>query len=302
MDVALAGAQPLSVVVAAWNSPALLRSCLQSLAVAGGELEIVVACPAERGFNELLAVEFPTVIRATLGPTATVPQLRKAGLARASGDIVAFIEDHATVAPEWAAALRAGYEADDRAALGGPVAQGAGLSSVDWAAYLFDYGRFMPPHHGGPVPELSGLNMSFARSLLDGMGEVLRDGVFEGALHQELARRRVALYVAPSAIVCQNKRFSLRQALSSVYYLGRGYAGRRLAHAGRIARLARAAACPLLPVVLLWRILSVVLPKGRDTWRVMRSLGFLAMIALSWSAGECVGCLAGSGDSDSRWR
>lgn len=296
-------AKSLSVVVAAWNDPSLLRACLHSLAAATqhAKFEVIVASPAGRGFEGVLATEFPQVMALTVGATPTVPELRKAGLDRATGDIVAFLEDHAAVAPEWAGALLAAYASADRAAVGGPVAQGSGLSTMDWGAYLFDYGRFMPPHAGGEVRELSGLNMSFSRALLESL-DVLRAGVIEGPLLAELARRHVKLYLSPSAIVNQNKTYALGETLVSVYHLGRGYAGRRLEQAPITARVVRAVACALLPVVLLWRVLAAVLPKRQHTRRVMSSLGFLSLITLSWSIGECVGYLRGSGDSDSRWR
>lgn len=294
----------LSVVVAAWNSPALLRACLRSLAEATlrGDVELIVAAPSDGGFGELLAAEFPRVIGVTVAQPATVPRLRSAGLARATGEIIAFIEDHATVAEDWTDALQSGYATADCAALGGPVAQGNGLSSLDWGMYLFDYGRFAPPQRAGVVHELSGINMSFSRTLLGTLPDVLRDGVFEGALQAELARRQVPLFLAPSAIVYHHKRYALRPALASVYHLGRGYAARRAAHSSRAAQLARAAACMLLPAVLLWRVLSIVLPKGQNTARVLGATGYLALAELWWSGGECMGYLAGAGDSDSRWR
>jgi hypothetical protein len=131
---------------------------------------------------------------------------------------------------------------------------------------------------------------------------VLQDGVIEGPLHAELRRRGVALYLAPAAVVSQTKRYSLRETLVSVYYLGRGYASRRVQRTGIADRLMRTAGSTVLPAVLVWRVLSVVLPKGRDTGRVLAALGYLCLIALAWSVGEGMGYVAGAGDSETRWR
>ena len=294
------------MVVAAWNEPSLLRACLRSLsdaiARAGRDCEVIVASPGGPQREALLTSEFPGFTHVIVSDLPTVPRLRKAGLVRARGDIVAFLEDHAAVAPEWAGAVAAGYDVEGCLALGGPVAQAAGLSSLDWGAYLFDYGRYAPPVVGGEVRELSGINMSFARALLEELGNALRDGVFEGALFEEIARRGIRPRLAPSAVVYHGKRYSLRPALVSVYYLGRGYAGRRVEADGYVTRLARAASSVLLPAVIVWRVLSAVLPKGRDTRRVLGSLGYVLLLALSWSMGECTGYLFGPADSDSRWR
>jgi glycosyltransferase involved in cell wall biosynthesis len=298
------GNQSLSVVVAAWNSPALLRQCLRSLAAttARQNCELIVASPAGRGFAELIANEFPGVISIALADSPTVPQLRGAGLARATGDVVAFTEDHASTAPEWAEALLAAYQGQDCVAAGGPVAQGEGLSSLDLGVYLFDYGRFAPPLPAGTTREISGLNMSFSRALLESMPDVLSDGVFEGPLLHAINKRDLKMHIAPSAIIYQNKEYVLREALGSVFHLGRGYAGRRFERPNRAARLLRAAACPLLPPVMIWRVLSTVGPKRMHITPVIRSVGYLSTLTLLWSIGECVGYLAGSGDSDSRWR
>jgi hypothetical protein len=292
----------LSVIVAAWNQPSLLRACLESLRDSEGEpFETIVVFPGGHEFGEVIRA-FPGIVGVELGPSATVPQLRKAGLERVTGSIVAFLEDHAAVAAGWANALRAEYQRPARSAVGGPVAQSPTASALDWGAYLFDYGRFMPPQTPGIVGALSGLNMSFSRALLDSLDSEMAQGVFEGPIHAELARRNERPFMAPAAIVHHNKRYSLREAFVSVYYLGRGYAGRRVESAGRVVRLARAASCVALPAVLVWRPLSAALRSGRDIGPVLGSLGYLSLLALSWSSGECIGYLFGRGDSDSRWR
>ena len=300
-------APSLSVVVAAWNELGLLRACLRSLVEERSRsqhapIEIIVAAEPSPARREMMAAEFSSCVFVSVDGTPTVPTLRKAGLARAAGDVIAFIEDHATVASGWAEAVREGFSRPDVLAVGGPVGQGAGSSLLDWGAYLFDYGRFAPPRPGGVARELSGLNMAFRRSFLAELDMLLRQGVFEGTLHAELARRNEPPIMAPAAIVHHNKRYSLRRAFVSVYYLGRGYAGRRVESASRVVRFARAASCFALPAVLVWRPLSAALRNGRDMGPVLGSLGYLSLLALSWSSGECIGYLLGKGDSDSRWR
>jgi len=294
----------LSVVVAAWNGPELLRPCLESLRAAAppGTLQVIVAHPSARGFEKLLLDEFAEVEGVACVGGSTVPALRLAGLEASRGDVVAFLEDHASVEPGWAQALRSAHDRPGVEAVGGPVAQGARHSSLDWGVYLVDYGRFMPPLPDGRAHALSGLNMSFNRQLLGSLQPLLKDGVYEGPLFEELRRRGVDLYIASAASVYQNKRYSLRSAFVLPYYLARGYAGRRLRGATIVARAVRAASCVVLPAVMVWRILSNVLPRRRDTDRVLRALGFVALISFAWSLGEFVGCVIGSGDADSHWR
>ena len=131
---------------------------------------------------------------------------------------------------------------------------------------------------------------------------MLNYGVFEGPLFEELRRRGVSVFMAAQAIVYQSRRFTLREALRSSYYLARGYAGGRVRRQRRVARIMRAASCIVLPLLMVGRVMSGVLPKRQDTGRVMRATGFVVLIAAAWSLGEFVGYLAGAGDSDSRWR
>lgn len=298
------GAVSLSVVVAAWNGPNLLRACLESLALASGfgAFEVVVATADLPVVRALLETEFPWARVVVLPGTPNVPELRLAGLQHASGEFIAFLEDHAAVAPSWAEAVTAAHRMAGVLGVGGPVAPGANLSTLEWGAYLVDYGRFMPPCPSGARSDLSGVNMSFARSLLDTLRDVLNDGVFEGPLFEELRRRGVRLFFAAGAIVYQSRRLTLREALRSSYYLARGYADRRLGRERRVARIMRASSCVVLPLVMVGRVMSEVLPKRQDTTRVVRATGFVMLIAAAWSLGEFVGYLAGAGDSDSRWR
>jgi GT2 family glycosyltransferase len=300
---AATGSPDLSVVIAAWNGPVALRDCLASLErlTPRGRTEVLVARWAGDRCGPVVAAH-PLVIDVALDEPAPVPTLRKAGLDRASGAVVAFLEDHATVTPGWAEALRAAYARRDRQAVGGPVDQGPDQRPLDWGAYLFDYGRYMPPQPPHVTRELSGLNMSFRRTLLDSLDGTVADGVFEAAIATELARRGIPSFVEPRAIVIHRKRYAVRTALRGMFHLGRGYAGRRIRGMPRAAGLLRAAACPLLPALLVSRVLLAVLPKRQHVRRVLSASGFVALIACSWSAGECVGYLIGSGDSDARWR
>lgn len=294
----------LSVVVAAWNDAGLLRDCLRSLLVAREQagFEIIVAHSGRREMTQMLASDFADIVEVELPPSANVPELRRGGMDRANGEIVAFIEDHATVAPRWAEALRDAYRHHGAAAVGGPVAQGGGRTAAEWGGYLFDYGRFMPPQRDGPVRDLSGLNMSFAREWLEQVRDATLEGVYEGPLFEALADRHAKVWMASGAFLRQNKAYELRATTISVYHLGRGYSSRRLRHATIGTRVACAAGSALLPAVLTWRVLSTVLPRTDDRPRVVSSIGALVILELAWSLGECIGCLAGAGRSDRQWR
>lgn len=290
----------LSVVVAAWTGTDALERCLGSLLaeVQPGDDEIIVA----RNFEAEAAVrvaESARVVDLALAPGVTVPQLRAAGLAAATGTVVAFIEDHCVVAPGWRDALVRAYERR-LAAVGGPVDLAAGGRPLDWAVYFYDYSRFAPPMRSGPVRSLSGTNMSFARTFLDGSRALLQEEVLEVVLEQEIGRQGLTMYLDSGALVIHGVRHSAARAVPLAFDLARGYAARRVQGASLFRRIAFAAGTPLLPFLLASRILTAVLRQGH-LGRLTAAVPWLAVLLVAWSSGECAGYLAGAGDSDRRW-
>ena len=294
----------LCVVIAAWNGVGYLRRCLEALdathPVVG--LEIIVARNFDDGAASLLAAEFPDVLDVPMPPATNVPRLRLAGIDRASGAIVALTEDHAIPAPGWAAALREAHAAGPGRIIGGPVDQAPDQTAVSWGVYLYDYGRYRPPCPSGAVGQLSGINVSYQRELLEACREELTDGLHEARLHGALLSRGESLIMEPAAVVMQGKRHALGPSIRSAFHLGRGYAAGQASGKPLRWRVGFAAGSAALPIILTGRTLARVLPKGRGLGRVLVAMPAFVMLTIAWSAGECTGYVAGAGDSDDRWR
>jgi hypothetical protein len=295
-------APALSVVVAAWTDAASLGRCLASLRgqESAPALEVIVARNFHAGAGAALQ-QLPGVIDISMRSETTVPVLRAAGLRRARGEVVAFIEDHAACARGWAEALVRAHRGPD-AAIGGPVEQADDAGALDWAVYFYDYGRYMPPCQAGRVEQLSGLNMSFKRSALDGARATERDGVLEAEIQASLRAGGQSLLLEPGAMVVHDRHHSGSEAVGRAFHLARGYAAGRLAGKGGLVRAAYAAAALTLPVLLLGRIGAGVLRKRRHARQLLQALPWLAVLVVAWSAGECAGYVAGAGSSAGRWR
>ena len=294
----------LSVVIAAWNGGSYLRKCLEALEAARPVLgvEIIVCRNFDDGAGSLLTATYPKVRDVAMPSGTTVPQLRLAGIDRASGTIVALTEDHAIPLSGWAAALRRAHATGLGRIIGGPVDQAPGQAIVSWAVYLYDYGRYRPPCAAGPVGELSGINVSYQRELLEGCRSELGDGLHEARLHGALRSRGEPLIMEPGAVVRHEKRHQFRPAFRSAFHLGRGYAAGRAAGKSVRWRVGFAAGSFALPIVLTGRTLTSVLPKRRDLGRLLAAIPPFAILTLAWSAGELAGYASGAGDSADRWR
>ncbi len=296
----MAGPPVLSVVVAAWTGPDALHSCLASLrAQAVAPPEVLVA--RHFGGAELPPAARPGTVDVALPATATVPELRAAGLARATGNVIAFLEDHCTCAAGWAGALLSAHAAP-HAGVGGPVEQADGASPLEWAVYFYDYGRYMPPCAEGAVEQLSGLNMSFKRSALAEAGVLGAPEVLEAALQSELRRRGHTLWLDPAAQVIHRRDRGGGGAVRHAYHLARSYAHRRLAGAGPAKRLLYGAGALLLPAVLAARIVAQVRRKRRRRIALLLASPWLLVLLGAWAAGEGAGYVLGEGHSAGKWR
>ncbi len=291
----------LSIVIAAWNGKALLDACLASLLrneIGSGD-EIIVPANFDCG---ALAEQFPRVRFLPLPPAATVPELRTAGIRASTGEIVAITEDHFLIGEEWTKAIRSAHPSIDSAGIGGAIENSTGGSALDWAVYLDDYGPYMLPLRSGPASGLSGANASYKRAALVAVEPSYRDGFFEPFVHAEMLRRGLRLSVDPAPVVYHHKTYRTGKALADAYHHGRGYGARRAAQWSAGRRLAFAAGCVILPILLPLRVVFRTIAKGRNLGALFRAIPYLIALRAAWAFGEMRGYLAGEGSSAGQWR
>jgi glycosyltransferase involved in cell wall biosynthesis len=161
------------------------------------------------------AVAFPGV---TVLPSIGRPGLsgaRNTGLGRATGDVVAFLDDDAQAAPDWLERLAGGYR-PGVAGVGGAVLPDWEVSRPRWLPSEFDWvvgcSYTGLPREAGPVRNLIGANMSFRREVFDLVGGFTEGlgrlgarplGCEETELAIRIRQRRpgVSLRYDPSAVV-----------------------------------------------------------------------------------------------------
>jgi glucosyl-dolichyl phosphate glucuronosyltransferase len=137
-------------------------------------LETIVAvdhCPPLAG---RLRTAFPDVVVVASSGRPGLSGARNAGLARATGDVVAFLDDDATAARDWLERLAGGYEADDVAGVGGAVLPAWETGRPRWFPAEFDWvvgcSYTGLPRARAPVRNLIGANMSFRREVFELVG------------------------------------------------------------------------------------------------------------------------------------
>jgi len=296
--------EPLvSVVIASVNGMPSLGECLEHLVNQDGghAYEVFVVDRCGEALRAEVRRRFPQPeIRVIAAPEGTsIPRLRAMGMAEARGTAIAILEDHCNVNPRWADTI-ARLVAKGCEAMGGPVENGAVSRLTDWAVFFVEYAPFMPPIPKGEVPAIAGSSAVYRRAMLDRLGPVWKQEVWEHFLHRRMAEIGVKFVNDPGLEVEHKKEFGFAYFMSQRYHYSRSFAGMRLHGAPFLKRLGYAGATVLLPPLLLWRMARTVWAKGNRRGTFVKTSPLLGAFMLSYAWGEAVGALAGPGDSLAR--
>jgi glycosyltransferase involved in cell wall biosynthesis len=291
----------LSLVVASVNGAAALADCIASFAQQplSNEIEIVIAESSTGDEAGNICKRYPNVRHLHFEERKSIPELRAIGLLVASAPILAMTEDHCLAAPDWIESALAAH-AGDWLVIGGAVENSATERVVDWAVYFCEYGRFMLPVELGPTNDLPGPNVSYKRAAFELFRDLLEPANWEPFWHWRLMERGVTLINDPRLVVYHHKHFTFGGFLRERYHYARSFAGRRIEGAPWPRRAFFTFGAPLLPPLLLARIMRRVLRKRRHRREFLTALPYITCFTLSWSLGELIGYLFGPGNSQAQ--
>ena len=172
----------VSIIVITRNRPALLRHCLEHvLAQPYPHKEIIVVDSSSNTESEEVVGQYPDVIGVRLnGQRNNMPQARNEGLAVASGEFIAFIDDDAMVQPGWLDTLFITYQDETVGAVGGRIITVSkpycDLLTGNPVLSIRPSGQTIVKNVGSicidqvEVDHLIGCNMSFRRTVLEQVG------------------------------------------------------------------------------------------------------------------------------------
>ena len=272
----------LSVVVAStWSAGATataIAAILRSARSAGGWMELIVAAdPARVG----PIASMPTdVVRVDGRPGDEAPRLRRLGLDRARGDLVAFVEDGAIVAEGWVAALLQAFAiAPGSLAATGPVLRGPGGTSLDRAVDLAEYGPFRLTGGCWAAPgRLAGPNFAMIRRAIPAGIEVRES---------EWSAEFVAI---EAAAVVHVRRYAVLEAIGDRSRFGRTFGCERWdgSRPPRLARWPGIVAPAILAMQLGGLAKSVAVRRG-ERFANLAALPWAVILLMGWSMGEASG-------------
>ena len=257
--------------------------------------EVVVADWTDEPTRTVVRERWPDVKLLSFDKPTTVPELRAAGIFAAQAPHIAVIEDHCDVLPFWADGIIAAHR-DGHPVVGGSIRNVRTRRLRDWAAFFCEYSAFMEPADGGSVRGLPGMNVSYDRSALAAIDDLLRAGHWESWLHPRLLERGFELWCDPEIVLEHAKDFGFVEFASQRYHYSRSYAGMRNEELGR-KRVLYALGSPLLVPLAYMRIARNV--RARPSYRpaFRRATPLILLYTVVWAAGEAIGYLFGGGRS-----
>jgi hypothetical protein len=298
----------LSVVVAIVDGGDALRACLAALrAQAGGaEREVIVPVDSRCLHVEDALAAHPEVRVLDVGELASahaadsllaqherIDRRRAAGLAAATGEVVALIEDRVVPRADWAQRLLAAHVEQPRAgAVGGAVAAPLG-AVLARAVYFCDYGRYAPPFAAGPAAWLTDVNVSYKRAALEATRAEWSERYHESSVHWRLREQGASLWAAPDAVVAAAREaggpLALGALLRERVAFARVFGWTRAREAPLARRLAWLALTPALPLLLTARRVAERAQRGallRDGF--LAALPAIFALSCAWSLGEAL--------------
>ncbi|MGH3611804.1 MAG: glycosyltransferase family 2 protein [Pseudonocardia sp.] len=134
--------------------------------------EIIVVVDHNPALHSRLRTALPEVIVAQNRQAQGLSGGKNTGVALASGDLVAFLDDDAVAEPDWLTYLAAGYDRDDVVGVGGLTLPAWETRRPAWFPEEFDWtvGCTFTGREPGRVRNLLGGNASFRREVFDVAG------------------------------------------------------------------------------------------------------------------------------------
>jgi len=294
----------LSVVVTIVDAGDTLDRCLSALTHqhAPPDLEVIVPWDDSVAGMESVAARFPACRFLKMGTVATRQNAdsadgqhelfdlrRSEGLAAATGDVVAVLEDRGIPRRDWAHAMARLHATMDHAVIGGAIENGRN-GVLNWAVYFCDFGRYQQPFDPGPREWVSDVNVGYKRRALDQTRTLWRDRYHEPTIHRALRRAGETLYLSSDPVVDQ-LRDSLRLTplLKERFAWGRLFAQVRVREEPLAGRLGLAMLSPLLPVLLFMRLVRLQATKRVSIGQFVRAAPAACVLLAAWSLGELLG-------------
>jgi len=218
---------------------------------------------------------------------------------QASGEVVAFLEDHCFPSPRWADAVARAFQSGPWAAVGYAFTNANPRSYWSRAGLFCDYHPWLKPIAGGPNRLLPGNNVAYRREPLLAFGDKLSTVISPDFVAlEQLAQSGLPLYMEKDALTAHQNFVSPFPFLAANHLYCRMLGANR-ASIGQWSLARRlfygVAVLPGAPFLKMLRMIRGL--PGRGLWGHFAMALPVVVVTYVWSAiGESLGYLLGEGD------
>lgn len=223
----------VSVIVCSYNGARTLRPCLESLEdLHYPDYEIILVDDGSTDGTQAIARDFPHVhnIRQE---NRGLGAARNAGIAAATGDVIAFTDSDCMADPDWLYFLVHALQSDDFAAVGGP---NVSPPAANWVQATVGAAPGSPSHvliTDTLAEHVPGCNMAFhkwALGLIGGFDPEYRIAGDDVDVCWRLMQLGCRIGFSPAAMVWHHRRFAVRAYISQQVHYGEAEAMLRYKH------------------------------------------------------------------------
>lgn len=282
----------ISLVIAVVDGDANLPAILQAIAEARPDTVEILFCVAGDP-PALLDAEGADwrVVRCPAG--SLTPHLWRDGVLAATADRVMLTNTQCAPSAAWIRRLPQ-VDLDRYVAVGGPIDNAPEPNPVRWAVFFLRYLRFAPPA-AGEVTDVAADNAAYRRSEILRHPDLLEVGFWEPSFHERFLAAGLKMAMDPDLLLTYRGADRPGRFMGQRFAHGRAYGYARAKDAPLFRRLVLLAASPLVPLVLVARIMART--RGRPAYRARlpAALPWLLAFSAAWGAGEGLGYLRALG-------
>ncbi len=288
----------MSVVVVTDHYRTIRRliSCLNAQTVRD-KLEVVIVAPAgaDLGLDQKALESFARVQVIEVERLRPMSAGRAAGVRAATAPIIFLGETHSFPHPGFAAALIQAHTKPWDSVVPG-LANANPESAFSWASFLMDYGQWLEALPAGQIPGGPTWNVAYRRDALLDVGDKLDSALSHGdELAVALHARGHRAYFEPSAKLDHANISQPVWWFQQRYLCGLMVASSRRARWPRSKRLMYICASPLIPFVVLSRLIRPLKSLARSGNLPLATHPLLVAGAIARTIGEVVGYARGPG-------
>lgn len=268
----------LSVVIAvkdgSENLPALLA------ALPGTDVVLACAGSAPATTEGATVLAFPA--------DTLVPMLWSEGIKRATGRAVALTTTQFVPDDQWLERLRAA-DLDRWAGIGGAIDNDPKASARNCAIFFLRYSAFAPPLLAGETDEIAADNAVYDREAILQHPDLLDEGFWEPSFHRRFRAAGKKLAIDPAMIVVHRGSVPAESFAHQRRLHGRAYGIERAERGSPARNLLLLLSSPLVPPLLLARIVSRIAEKPAYRGKLLVAFPWLVRFTLAWAGGEAGG-------------